>query len=154
MLNNIRSGKTNLQTGGIGLENLVRELMECEGYDATVLAKSSFAGKADADIRAIKEDSFMSQQIFVQVKHHSGFSGKDGIQQIIDVLKQDEYKEYEGYFITSADIDEQTRDFAADNGIQVMNGDDLVELIISNLNKLEGTTLRHLGISPYPHILH
>lgn len=153
LLDHIRNGKTNLQTGGIGLENLVCELMRCEGYDAKVLAKSKFTGKSDADIQALKDDAFMSKKIFVQVKHHSGFSGKDGIQQVIDVLKQEEYLEYEGYFVTSANIDEQTRLFAADNDIEVMDGESLVELIIGNLDKLSETTLRLLGISPYPHIL-
>ncbi len=153
LLDHIRGGKTNLQTGGIGLENLVCELMCCEGYDAKVLAKSKFTGKADADIQALKDDAFMSKKIFVQVKHHSGFSGKAGIQQVIDVLKQEEYQEYEGYFVTSADVDEKTRLFAADNDIEVMDGDDLAELIINNIGKLSETTLRLLGISPYPHIL-
>lgn len=153
LLDHIRSGKTNLQTGGIGLENLVCELMRCEGYDAKVLAKSKFTGKADADIQALKEDAFMSKKIFVQVKHHSGLSGKEGIQQVIDVLKQDEYKEYEGYFVTSADIDEQTTIFAADNDIEVMDGNALAELIINNIGNLSETTIRLLGISPYPHIL-
>ena len=153
LLSNIQSGKTNLQTGGIGLENLVCELMRCEGYDANVLAKSTFTGKADADIQALKDDAFMSKKIFVQVKHHSGISGKEGIQQVIDVLKQDEYHDYDGYFVTSASIDEKTLKFASDNGIEVMDGDGLVELIINNIRNLSETTLRCLGISPYPHLI-
>ena len=153
LLDNIQHGKTNLQTGGIGLETLVCELMRCEGYDAKVLAKSKFTGKADADIQAMKEDAFMSKKIFVQVKHHSGYSGKQGVQQVIDVLKDDDYDEYEGYFITSAGIDDETRAFASDNGIEVMDGEALVELIIVNLDRLSDTTKRLLGISPFPHIL-
>ena len=71
-LENLQKGKSNLQTGGIGLENLVCEIMQCEGYESKILAKNKFQGKADADILAIKEDSFMSKKIFVQVKHHNG----------------------------------------------------------------------------------
>ena len=135
------------------LDNLVCEIMKCEGYDSKVLAKSSFTGKADADIQSIKEDSFMSKKIFVQVKHHSGNSGEWGIKQLIDVLAQNEYKDYEGYFITSGFIDEDVRKFASDNNIEVMDGNDLVDLIISNMNKLSETTKRLLGICAIPHIV-
>lgn len=153
LLENIQKGKTNLQTGGIGLENLVCELMKCEGYEAEVLAKNKFTGKADADIRAIKEDSFMSKKIFVQVKHHSGYSGRQGIQQVMDVLAQKEYEGYEGYFITSAMLTDNVRLFAEENDIEVMDGNALVELIVTNLDKLSETTKRLLGICIVPRML-
>ncbi len=153
LLENIQRGKTNLQTGGIGLEKLVCELMRCEGYEAEVLAKNKFTGKADADIRAIKEDSFMSKKMFVQVKHHSGYSGKQGIQQVVDVLAQKEYEGYEGYFITSALISDDVRAFAEENDIEVMDGNALVELIVNNLNGLSETTKRLLGICVIPHVV-
>lgn len=153
LLKNIQSGKTNLKTGGIGLEELVCELMNCEGYNAKILAKSTFNGKADADIQAIKEDTFMSKKIFVQVKHHTGFSGKEGIKQVIDVLQQEQYADYDGYFVTSASIDDETRKYAQDNNIEVMDGHALIDLIMANINKLQTTTLRCLGISMLPHLI-
>ena len=153
ILKNIQEGKTNLQTGGIGLERLVSELMQCEGYKTEVMAKTTFKDKADADIRAIKEDSFMSKKIFVQVKHHSGFSGKEGIQQIIDVINDNEYRDYDGYFITSAMISDEDRRFANSNGIEVMDGNDLADLIVSNISALSETTKRLLGICSIPHII-
>lgn len=127
--------------------------MKCEGYEAEVLAKNKFTGKADADIRAIKEDSFMSKKIFVQVKHHSGYSGRQGIQQVIDVLAQKEYEGYEGYFITSAMVADDVRAFAEENDIEVMDGNALVELIVNNLDKLSETTKRLLGICIVPRML-
>lgn len=150
LLHKIQNGETNLQTGGIGLENLVSEIMQCEGYRSKVLPKNKFSGSADADIEAIKEDSFMSKKIFVQVKHHSGNSGKEGIEQIVKVLKCDEYKDHDGYFITSADINDDVRKFASENGIEVMDGMDLVELIIANLNRLSNKTKYQLGICSIP----
>lgn len=153
LLENIQSGKTNLQTGGIGLEKLVRELMQCEGYDARVLPKTKFTGKADADIEALKEDSFMSKKIFVQVKHHSGYSGKEGIKQLIDVLQQDKYLDYDGYFVTSASVNEETLNYAKENNIDVIDGKALIELIVNNIEHLSVTTLRSLGISLFPHLL-
>lgn len=152
LLHQIQNGKTNLQTGGIGLENLVCELMKCEGYEAEVLPKNKFTGQADADIRAIKKDSFMSKKIFVQVKHHSGYSGRHGIEQIINVLALKEYEEYDGCFITSAMVTDDARKLADKNGIEVMDGNRLVELIINNLDKLSETTKRLLGICVIPHM--
>ncbi|MPN03525.1 hypothetical protein SDC9_150755 [bioreactor metagenome] len=153
LLKNIQQGKTNLLTGGIGLEKLVCEIMQCEGYESKVLAKSKFTGKADADIQAIKEDSFMSKKIFVQVKHHSGYSGIQGVQQIIDVLNEAEYEDYDGYFITSALIDDNVRKYAREHDIEVMDGNDLIDLIVTNLDKLSETTKRLLGICTIPHIV-
>ena len=154
LLKQLQNGKTNLQTGGIGLEKLVCEIMKCEGYDAKILPKSTFVGNADADIQATKEDSFMSKKIFVQVKHHSGYSGKEGIVQLNGVLEnQDEYKDYEGYFVTSALIDGNVRQIASNYNIEVMDGNDLVDLIVANISKLSETTKRQLGICMIPHIV-
>lgn len=153
LLANIRNGKTNLQTGGIGLEELVRELLECEGYEAKVLPKNKFSGNADADIEARKEDAFSSIYLFVQVKHHSGTSGKEGVQQVIDVLNQDVYKQYVGYFVTSAEISDEARILADMNGIGCMDGDMLVDLIVDHLSQLKQSTKYKLGISMYPMML-
>lgn len=108
--------------------------MKCEGYETEVLPKNKFTGQADADIRAIKKDSFMSKKIFVQVKHHSGYSGRHGIEQIINVLALKEYEEYDGCFITSAMVTDDARKLADKNGIEVMDGNRLVELIIKHRN--------------------
>ncbi len=153
LLKQLQNGRSNLKTGGIGLEKLICELMRLEGYKAEVLSKNKFTGKADADIRAVKEDSFMSKKIFVQVKHHSGYSDKYGIEQIIKVLALDEYSDYEGYFITSAMVSDEVRKFAEENEIEVMDGNGLVELIVSNIDKLSSETKRSLGISVIPHMV-
>lgn len=153
LLENIRNGHTNLQTGGVGLEQLVCELMTIEGYKSRVLAKTKFTGKADADVEAIKIDAFMNKKIFVQVKHHSGISPRSGIQQVIDVLKQTEFEDYDGYFITSADVDPADMLFAKENGIEVMDGSDLVELIIADIDELSTTTKQQLGICKFPVLL-
>ena len=153
LLDRIQKGNTNLQTGGIGLEHLVCELMQIEGYEAKVLPKSKFSGQADADIEALRNDSFSSTKLFVQVKHHSGISPRSGIQQVIDVISQIKYEEYDGWFITSAEVSIDDLAFAKESGIQVMEGHDLVDLIISNANKLSDKTRIALGLSKYPSLL-
>ena len=152
LLDNIQYGKTNLQTGGIGFENLICEIMRCEGYTAKVLAKNKFDGGTDADILATKEDSFMSKSIFIQAKHHSGISNRDGINQLIGVLKKDEYKECDGYFVTSARVDEDVRAYAEENGIEVIEGSEVVDLIISNITKLSIDLRYKLGMCMVPQL--
>lgn len=153
LLLNIRDGKSYLQAGGVGLEKLVCEIMRCEGYDSKVLPKNKFKGIADADIMAIKEDSFMSKKFLLQIKHHHGYSSKKGIEQLVEVLKLDEYKDYDGYFITSGSVGEDVKEFAVEQGIEVMDGTDLVDLIYFNLNQLSDSTKYKLGICTIPRIL-
>lgn len=153
LLANIQNGKTNLQTGGIGLERLICEIMQCEGYEAKVLAKNKFPGGADADISASKVDDFMEKHIFVQVKHHSGYSGVEGIKQVQQALELDEYKECEGCFITSALITNDVRLYAEQAGIKTIDGKELVDMIIRNSNKLSAETKYSLGLSTIPHVI-
>lgn len=150
LLESLQNGTTNLQTGGIGLERLICELFQCEGYDAAVLPKNTFGDNADADIRAAKEDKFIDKKMLVQVKHHSGSDDEYGIKQIINALKGD-FEDYDGYFITSASqLQEQAQKMAQKHGITVMCGDELVEWITTNLDKLSETTKRSLGICTIP----
>ena len=151
LLQNIQAGKTNLQTGGIGMEQLVKELFECEGYEAKVLAKSASPGDSDADIKAWRYDSFKTIVIYVQVKHHSGYSGQKGIEQIIGAVASKEPGS-EGYFITSASVSEDDRKYAQDNNIRVIDGEELVDIIFDNRNKLSKDTMKRLGIVMVPTI--
>ncbi len=154
LLRNIQGGKTNLQTGGIGMENLVKELFECEGYNARVLAKNSFEGYADADIEAWRDDAFSSIKIYAQVKHHGGYSGRKGINQVIQAIKVqiENGEEYKGVFITSACVSEDDKKYAEDNDIAVLDGERIVEIVASNLNRLSKATVTKLGVVMVPSI--
>ena len=151
LLNNIRKGKTNLQTGGIGMEYLVKELFECEGYTAKILPKNKFSGKSDADVEAEYEDSFLVFNIYAQVKHHDGYSDRDGIDQVIGALENK--PEYFGYFITSGLVSSEDRKYAEMNNITVVDGDGLVDIIYRNIDKLKEETKKKLGIIMIPTIL-
>ncbi len=151
LLQNIRTGNTNLQTGGIGLEHLVCELMQCEGYKAQVLDKRTFGANADADVLAVRDDAFQSVRILVQVKHHQGISSRSGIDQIIEALKDPRYEDCHGYFITSAALTPEDVEYARQHDIGVMDGGDLMELLVSQLGALSETTRRQLGILPIPY---
>lgn len=152
LLKRIQNGKTYLQTGGTGLEYLVKEIMECEGYKADVLDKKAFPEFADADVKAEKIDRFSTQQFLIQVKHHYGVSNDWGITQLAKIREYHKYDEYDLMFITSASVNERTMQEAEKFGIDVFDGNALVELIYDNLNKLSEETKRRLGISLIPHL--
>lgn len=153
LLQNIRKGKTHLEAGGVGLETLVKELFECEGYQAKVCSKSETEGLGDVDVEAVKSDKFTSIKVIVQVKHHDDVTGDTGLQQLEYVQKSDKYDSAVYLLLTSADVDEKTKERAENSNILVMNGWDLVEWIYENIEKLSLKTLRTLGITKMPQII-
>ena len=160
LLDKIQNGKTHLETGGIGLEKLVEELLKCEGFAATILPKNKFPGEGDVDIEAKITHSIFSYEnevvYFVQVKHHSGISGSKGVTQLIkarDEILQNEYSNAIYVFLTSATIDEETKNLAEENDIICMDGHDLVGWIFDNYNKLGDDTLQKLDICKIPRFI-
>lgn len=153
LLENLKSGKTGIKTGGVGFEELVREIMKCEGYEAEIFSKNEFERGIDADISAEKQDSFFKKKYLIQVKHHKGKSDKTGINQLKEVLKLVEYTEYEGIFITTATVDEEVREYGDENNIKVIDGEEFMKILYSNIFKLSPETKRKLKISSVPIII-
>ena len=155
LLKNIQKGSTGLKAGGIGLEELVAELFKCEGYQANVLAKKTFSGLGDADVEAIKEDIvFKEIKILAQIKHHKGYSRKEGIRQLNDIMESGEYSEYLFMFITSAKVDEDVLKEAENLDIRVIDGQELTKWIYDNLGKLDDNIKLKLGIIDIPYLVH
>lgn len=153
LLNNIRIGQTNLQTGGMGLEHLVCELLECEGYEASVCSKKRFPGWADADVEATKDDRFTgTQKILIQVKHHQGISDDHGLNQLLEIQKLDEYNTNKLVFITTAEIDSSVEEKAGRADIFTMDGSGLIDWIFDNIDNLKEETKQKLRISVIPQI--
>lgn len=152
LLTNIQSGKTNLQTGGIGLENLVQELLTLEGYQAEVMSKQAMGGFADADVKASRTDRCISVDMLVQVKHHQGYSGNYGIDQLLEIRKQADsaYATHELVFLTSASVTNELVDNAAKEGITVIDGIGLVEWITERIDQLSARAKQALGICEVP----
>ncbi|MEQ9441916.1 MAG: restriction endonuclease [Cyclobacteriaceae bacterium] len=149
LISKIRTGKTNLKTGGIGLEFLVQELLECEGYESKVLAKKTFKF-GDADVYATKADKFQETKILVQVKHHNGYTDDWGIKQLDEIKKGEEHTDHKFVLITSAQISDEVRKLADDIDIIAMDGNELVDWIIDSLQTLSIETKVKLGISAIP----
>jgi restriction system protein len=156
LLDNIQSGKTNLKTGGVGLENLVCELLKIDGYkDAKVLSKRHFSGSADADIKATRSDRFSEVKLFLQVKHHSGFSNDYGIRQLTEISKNhgNEYSDHSHVLVTSAQVSENLLKIAEKENVIIVSGPELVDWINDNITQLDTNTKLSLGIYDIPSII-
>ena len=149
LMSKIKSGNTNLKTGGIGLEHLVKELLQCEGYIAKVLPKTTFQS-GDADVSAIKSDKFQETKLLVQVKHHSGYTNEWGLQQLADIKKSPDHDDHKYILVTSADISEKVRAIAEEQSIIIVDGGELSGWILENLSKLSPDVKIKLGVSSVP----
>lgn len=156
LLNNIRNGHTNLKAGGRGLEELVSELLEIEGYKTKILGKSTFSGIADVDIEAEKIDQFFGEQkLFVQVKHHQGESSDWGLEQLKaakNILDKDN-KDFQLVFITTAGISDDVIEKAYENNIVCIDGQKLVDWVYDNLTSISEPTKEALHIIFVPQII-
>ncbi len=155
LLANIQSGRTNLQTGGTGLENLVCELLTIEGYKARVLSKQHFGSFADADVQASRSDRCASVHLLIQVKHHQGYSNAHGIDQLQEIKEahQGEYDDHQRVFLTSASVSEEVLKIAEVANVTVIGGMDLADWISEHIENLSEETKASLGIYEVPAVL-
>lgn len=154
LLKNIQSGDTNLKAGGVGLEGLVTELLNCEGYEAESLSKKEFNDDADADISAVKSDRFGERKLLIQVKHHRGYSGTHGLEQLIAIPKQapEEYEDHKLVLVTTGSVTEEVRSRASNNDIDVLDGDAFADWLLDHVNEINPEMRRRLGISDLPQL--
>jgi restriction system protein len=174
LLANMRAGKTNLESGGYGLEKLVLELLKLEGYSGKIAAKNAHEGIADVDIDAYSNGLFKAAKLQIQVKHHKGNTSKHGLKQLIAVdnainnenIGKDDFQDTvdsdesdndelvtEKWLITTGELSADVKEFAKDNRIKVMDGTELVDWIYSKQTELSLTTRQKLGISSIPTLL-
>ena len=153
LFNNIQNGTTNLTTGGIGLEHLVKELFQCENYHANVLAKTAFPEYGDADVLAVKSDKFQETKILIQVKHHSGYTDNWGLEQLKKIKELSAYEDYKFVLATSAKISDKIKENANTFDIATIDGIELIDWIFENIDNLNVGTKTKLGISSVPQII-
>jgi restriction system protein len=150
LLANICEGKSYLKSGGRGLEELVLELVELEGYKGIIAAKNALEGIADIDIEASRTDMFSSTKLLIQVKHHNGKTGAHGIKQL-EAIDDDE--QVLRLLITTAEVSEDLSERAESNNIRIMAGNELIDWIFESLPNLSPATRSKLGISDVPTLL-
>ncbi|MBL7940350.1 MAG: restriction endonuclease [Flavobacteriales bacterium] len=149
LLSRLQVGTTNLRTGGIGLEHLIKELFTLEGYAARVLDKRRFKN-GDADVEAEKSDMFNRNRILAQVKHHAGVTNGWGLEQLVDIQTSGTESDALLVLITSAVIPEEVKANADLKGIQTMDGKALCEWVMTHIHRLKPETAAQLGISTVP----
>tara|TARA_Y100000766_G_scaffold283352_1_gene298739 strand:- start:2167 stop:3162 length:996 start_codon:yes stop_codon:yes gene_type:complete len=149
LLTNLRQRNHYLEAGGQGLEYLVKELLEIEGYTAVIPSKQRHEVGVDVDIQALSRNPFMTQELLIQVKDHSGFTDRHGIDQIYNVRPQEDcYR----WLISLGDFDEDVSQYAGSLGVQLMNGTDFVEWIAERWQELSPMTQQKLGIVSVPQL--
>lgn len=155
LLSRLRSNKgINLQSGGIGLEHLIKEILEAKNYTTHIPAKNERSGIQDVDVIATRFSEFSEKKegIFIQVKHHAGTTDNHGIKQVAEYeINEDDYSQIDKVLITTAVF--KNNDFADLHNVTVLAGADFVNWIYENLNLLSNDSLLSLGISSLPTLL-
>ncbi len=150
LLDALWKGNTRLKAGGRGLEELVKELLEIEGYsNVYILDKKNGEGIADIDIQATSEKNPFLKDILVQVKHHRGETSKHAINQLIAYENETATNAYK-WVITTGHISDESKLYAEENQINIMEGEQFVDRIYTNLDKLKNITKENLGIVNVP----
>ena len=150
LLSRLRSGSTTLKSGGYGLEKLIKELMELEGYSAHIAAKNKTSDISDVDIEASRTDPVSSNRVFIQAKHHRGETSDWGIRQLA-ALEDDEH--VDKWLITTARVSTETLNLAQEKNVSVMDGEKLVDWIYDRINELSPSTKEQLGVGILPLVI-
>ena len=151
-----KGNEISLSAGGHGLEELVKELYEIEGYEAKIQAKNKSSGVEDVDIIATRENDLspIKEKLFIQVKHHRGSTKGHGVNQLSAYNLDLECFEYSNccfkILITTAKFEEAALQKAIAKNIETIDGEKLVDLIYDKLDKLSVKTRLSLGISSIP----
>jgi restriction system protein len=156
LLERLRDGKVHVQGGGLGLEDLVAELLEREGYDeVSTLAKQTFDGAGDADVQATRADRFGEQKLLVQVKHHQGTSGRKGLKQLaaIRANEPETWGDHDLVLVTTGNVPEEVQDKAEQVNVEVLGGGDLIDWLLDHVDVLSPKARRSLGISEIPFLM-
>lgn len=115
-------------------EDLVRNLMIGLGAKtSTTPSKMQYKGSI-ADVDVIADFIHLGLQVYVQVKKHTKESDEHAVNQLIEAIaidNPDGSKPIFGWVITSAEFSPNAEKLANENGIRVINGYDLSEMIVA-----------------------
>ena len=150
LLDNLRNRNHYLEAGGQGLEHLVKELLEIEGYTAVIPSKQSHEVGVDVDIEAQSRNPFITQELLIQVKDHVGYTDKHAIEQIAKAKKEDDcYR----WVVSLADFSQDAKDCAVKFNVKLMSGNEFVDWLAELWQDLSPTTQQKLGIASVPQLI-
>ncbi|GGF51988.1 restriction endonuclease [Alteromonas lipolytica] len=150
LLSNLRQGKHYLKAGGEGLEVLVKELLELEGYNAVIPSKNTYEAGIDVDIVAEYTGPFLTQKLLVQVKDHTGMTSAHGLEQLLRVPEKDDYNLC---LISLGEFDQSVTEKAGKKGVTLMDGNAFVEWLSERVDELSPATQQKLGLVTTPSII-
>lgn len=111
----------------IEFEKMVADLWELQGYETEVSQASNDMG---VDVIAKKSDAMVDTRLAIQVKRYSEGNdvGRDEVQQYHSMKVQD--ASIDGaVVVTTSRFTKPAEEWAADHGMKLIDGDDLVELL-------------------------
>ena len=149
LLSAIVKGTVTLDAGGKGIEDLIAKLLKLEGYQSSVQAKNAISGLADVDIIGIKTDAFVTSTLLIQAKHHQGTTSNHGIKQLIE-FDDENYKNPKKILITTAKVSDETSELARINNIQIIGGEEFMDILYPHIRKLPEKFKNQLGIIDMP----
>ncbi|MGY0216572.1 restriction endonuclease [Endozoicomonadaceae bacterium StTr2] len=157
LLARLRSGKDlALEAGGYGLEKLIAEILEANGYATQICAKNQSSGIEDIDIEASRQNGLTNdtEKLYIQAKHHRGITGITGLKQLKEFgTANDEATFVRKVLVTTADLTESLKADAVKHDVVTIEGEGLVKWIYSNLDKLSPQTQAKLGILNIPRLI-
>lgn len=115
-------------------ENLIMQLMLALGATTSEIPAKSKYKDSIADVDILANFVHLGLQIYVQVKKHKESSDEHAVNQIIEAIKidnPDNSKPIFGWVVTSGRFTEKAESLANENGIRIINGDDLAEMIVT-----------------------
>lgn len=153
LIKRLRHGKTRLDAGGYGLEKLIKELLQLEGYtDVEILGKKNQSGIADVDIIAKSSSNPFAPTLLIQAKHHRGETSAHAIKQLMayEYNDSDDDAHVQRWMITTADVNNETAEQAFTQGIHVMRGNTFAEWLFDHFENLSDDTKLRLGVGVLP----
>lgn len=153
LLSNMRAGKIYIKAGGDGLEKLVIELLEIDGYTAKIESKQKYSGKGDIDITAEKTEFHGQIHLAIQVKDYRGETGVNGLNQLKKAFENNEAETTAIPMLITLGEVKNIQNQAENLNIKLMDGEAFVDWLYLNINELSSKTRLSLGISDVPTLL-
>jgi hypothetical protein len=115
-------------------ENLVRQLMIGLGAKSSIIPSKTRYKNSIADIDVLADFIHLGLKIYIQVKKHNKESDDYAVRQLLKAMQIDNpdgSNPISGWVVTSGRFTEKAEKLANENGIKVVNGEDLAEMIVS-----------------------
>lgn len=115
-------------------ENLVQQLMIGLGAKSSIIPAKTTYKDSIADVDVLADFIHLGIKIYIQVKKHNHESDEYAVRQLMEAMKIDNpdgSNPIFGWVVTSGKFTDYAEKLANDNGIKVVNGEDLAEMIIT-----------------------